>query len=50
MKESNKKIVGGKYCVYLNEQLGKGAFATTYAAKTKSEPIVQLACKMMIKK
>ena len=50
MKESSYKNVGGKYTICLKEVLGKGAFATTYLAKTKTDPPAPLACKMMIKK
>lgn len=48
-KKEEKKVIGGKYTIYLNEELGRGTFAVTYAAKFKNPPHTQFACKMIVK-
>lgn len=46
---SDKKVVAGKYVVYLTQPLGKGTFATTYLCKLKSDSNITFACKLMNK-
>ena len=48
-KDPEKKVVGGKYTVYTTKELGRGAFAITYAAKSKLDGNIRLACKVMNK-
>ena len=44
-----KKVIAGKYVVYLSQPLGKGTFATTYLCKLKTDSNHILACKLMNK-
>ncbi len=44
-----KKVIAGKYVVYLSQPLGKGTFATTYLCKLKTDNTHILACKLMNK-